>query len=344
MKDILKRSASILADSKTFEKFVTLLEHRDGHRTDLLRVLTYHRVDDPENRPHLDPGLLSATPGDFEQQMAYLAVNYDVVSMPELLEIIDKRTPLPPRAVMVTFDDAYCDFEEHVWPIARKFRVPVSLFVATAYPGHPERLFWWDRLYHAVRNASGENVLETPVGVYPLSTFDDRVGAFKAIKGHVKSRPHAEAMSIVDHVCNQLDVVGVENCVLDWESLRKLARDGVTLGAHTRTHPLMNQISLEEAHEELIGSIRDLNQRIGEVQPIFAYPGGGINDEVIKILRREGVCAAFTTMRGINNMVRVDPLQLRRINIGGRTTLQLLRAQMLPLAEHLNPVWSFSGM
>lgn len=344
MKAILKRSASILAGSETFERFVALLEHRNGQRTNLLRVLTYHRVDEPDNRPHLDPGLLSATPDDFEGQMAYLAANYDVLSMPELLGIIAKNASLPPRAVVVTCDDAYCDFEEHIWPIAQNYGIPIALFVATDYPDQPEKLFWWDRLYHAIRNASAEKVLDTPLGAYPLSTFDEKAQAFRVIKGHVKSRSHAEALSIVDHVCNQLDVAGVENAVLSWESLRRLAREGVTLGAHTRTHPLMHQLPLHEAHDELKGSIQDLNRQIGEVLPIFAYPGGGLNDEVVKILREEGICVAFTTLRGINNMPKADPLKLRRINIGARTTLQLLRAQMLPLAEQLNLWWSFSGM
>ena len=42
------------------------MERFGDHRPNLLRVLTYHRVDEPENRPFLFPGLISATPAEFD--------------------------------------------------------------------------------------------------------------------------------------------------------------------------------------------------------------------------------------------------------------------------------------
>ncbi len=54
------------------------------------------------------------------------------------------------------------------------------------------------------------------------------------------------------------------------------------------------------------------------------------------MLGREGFKLAFTTSRGINNIQTADPLRMRRINVGGKTTLPILRAQLLPWAMHLN--------
>jgi len=50
---------------------------------------------------------------------------------------------------------------------------------------------------------------------------------------------------------------------------------------------------------------------------------------------------AFTTSRGINPIRYADLLKLRRINVGGKTTLPILRAQLLPWAKHLNWLQSF---
>jgi len=328
---------SLATHSEAFEKFVSLLEHVDGQRSGLLRVLTYHRVDEPRARPWLDPSLISATPEAFDEQMRYLSTHYQIVTITDVITALETRNSkdLPARAAVVTFDDAYFDFEEHAWPILKQYRIPVTLFVPTAYPDQPERTFWWDDLYHAVQNTSRENNLNTPIGLFSLSSTS-RNQTYKRLKKYLKTLKHAEAIATVKQLCDELGVQPITNCILGWDSLRKLTSEGVTLGAHTRTHPLMNRVTLEEAQDEAIGSAHDLEREIGSTLPIFAYPSGESNDEVAIMLEREGFKLAFTTSRGINNIHRTDPLRMRRINVGGKTTLPILRAQLLPLAMHLN--------
>ncbi len=99
-----------------------------------LCVLAYHRVSDPKDSPMLDPGLLSATLASFEQQMCYLTKDYQVVSLEEVLNAVERETCLPSRAVLITFDDAYCDFADYAWSILNRFRLPATIFVPTAYP------------------------------------------------------------------------------------------------------------------------------------------------------------------------------------------------------------------
>jgi len=328
---------SLAAQSGAFEKFVSLLEHVDRQRSGLLRVLTYHRVDEPAARPWLDPGLISATPEAFGEQMRYLSTHYRIVTITDVITALETRNgkDLPARAVVVTFDDAYFDFEEHAWPILKQYRIPVTLFVPTAYPDRPERTFWWDDLYHAVQNTSRKDNLNTSIGPLSLSNTS-RNRTYKRLKNYLKTLKHTEAISTVKQLCDELGVQPTTNCILSWDSLRKLASEGVTLGAHTRTHPLMNRVTLAEAQDEAIGSLHDLERQIGSTSPIFAYPSGGSNDEVAIMLEREGFKLAFTTSRGINNIRRTDPLRMRRINVGGKTTLPILRAQLLPWAMHLN--------
>jgi peptidoglycan/xylan/chitin deacetylase (PgdA/CDA1 family) len=331
----IKRAISLTAQSESFEKFVTLLEHVEGHPAGLLRILTYHRVDEPEARPWLDPGLISATPEAFREQMGYLATHYQPVTIKDVITAIETRNSkdLPSRAVLITFDDGYCDFKEHAWPILKHYGFPVTLFVPTAYPDQPERTFWWDDLYQAIQTTSRKDSLNTPIGFLPLSS---RSQTYKLLKNYLKTLKHAEALARVKQLCKDLGVQPATNSILDWDSLQKLANEGVTLGAHTRTHPLMNRITLEEAREEAVGSLQDLKHKIGSILPIFAYPSGEFNDEAVAMLEAEGFRLAFTTKRGINNLSRTHPLRMRRINVGGRTTLSLLRAQLLPWTVHLN--------
>lgn len=337
----IKQIAQSVANSAAFDKFVDLLEKSKGERENLFRVLTYHRVDHPEAQPRLDPGLVSASPEAFEAQMKYLATNYEVVSALDIERAFESgsKEGLPARAVTVTFDDAYCDFAEHAWPILKQYRIPVTLFVPTAFPDHPERLFWWDRVFDAIQlTKKGE--LNASAGSLPINTSAQRNQAYRFLKNHIKTLPNDLAIKEVDQICNQLGVSPQENCVLGWDSLRKLSKEGVTLGAHTRTHPIMNSLTLADMYEETIGSKQDIHREIGFVPEVFAYPSGIHNNNAVQAVENAGFTLAFTTERGTNNIGTADRFRLRRINVGTNTTIPILRAQLLPLPGNL---YSLSG-
>jgi len=65
-----------------------------------------------------------------------------------------------------------------------------------------------------------------------------------------------------------------------------------------------------------------------------------LSNDVVSMLEREGFALAFTTKRGINNIAHMNPLRIQRINVGGRTTLPILRAQLLSWTVHLNRLQS----
>ncbi len=330
------RALSRALDSAAFSTFVALLERAPDRQPDLLRVLTYHRVDHPGARAQLDPALVSATPDAFERQMQHVARRCHPVSMADVLEACEAGRALPPRSVLVTFDDAYADFAEHAWPLLKRLGVPVTLFVPTAFPDQPGRAFWWDRLHHAIA-ATDRSVLDTPLGSLRLPARSERGDAVRAIKARLKSMPHHEAMAWVDAIERAAgsDSAG-DNSVLGWDALRRLAREGVTLGAHTRSHPLLHRVPPDQARAEVSGSLSDLRREIGRVPATLAYPGGGVSDAVLRTVSEAGVRLAFATSRGINDLRTANRLALERINVGRRTSQPLLRAQLLPWPTHWN--------
>ncbi len=335
----LRQFVPIFANSAAFQKMIALLEQTGGESANLLRVLTYHRVDEPQARPWLDPVLISASVADFEAQMKYLSANYQPVSIFDVLDALEKRDQkiLPKRAVLITFDDAYHDFEQHAWPVLKHYRIPVMLFVPTAFPDHPERLFWWDRLFHAIHTTI-KSEIHTPIGVLTIATDLERKQTNTRLKNHIKSLPNATAIAFVEDLENQLNISPHTNCVLGWDALRKLANEGVTLAPHTQTHPIINHIPPSAMQNEAVGSLHDLQREIGVTPPVFAYPSGFYNPEVVEALKDAGFKLAFTTERGINNLGKVDPLQLQRINVGAQTTIPILRTQLLSWSASLYPL------
>lgn len=313
--------------------FVNLLERFDNRRPNLLRVLTYHHISEPHARQYLIPSM-STTATDFEQQMRVIRERYTAVSMPEVIRAFQKKDPLPPGAVLVTFDDAYCDFEENAWPVLRSFNIPCAVFVATAYPDQPQNTYWWDRLYSAFILTQRRDTLVNSYGRFSLAEAAQRIQAFSVMQKQVKILQHSEGIALVDEIVKELDAPVMGSSVLSWNDLRRLAREGVALGAHSQTHPLFDRITIEQARSEVVGSLRDIEREIGFVLPIFAYPSGNFNEHVVQVLKDEGINLGFTTQRGINDFNHANTLRLKRINIGKRTSLTVLRAELLSWSRY----------
>lgn len=303
----------------------------------MLRILAYHRVAELRDTPTVDSRTISTTPTGFARQMQHLVRNYHVVSMPQLLKAVESGVPLPKRAVLLTFDDAYADFAETTWQVLKRFGLPATLFVPTAYPDHPERPFCWDKLYQAFAATSRTILCGTPLGSLPLGDSEEKRRGLRIVQDYIKTIPHDEAMRLVDSVCAQLVGRAIySGSALSWDQLRQLAREGLTLGSHTRTHPLMTQVTTERMREEIRASQGDLKREIGTALPIFCYPNGCHNDTVIAILRDEGILLAFTTLSGQNRSESLDLLRLRRTVITPRTSTAVFCLRLLRVGVHLD--------
>lgn len=316
--------------SGAFARFVALLERVVPPEPGRLSVLTYHRVDEPERERLLYPGLVSATPPEFEAQMRHVASRYRPVSLAEVLAVRYGDAELPPHAVLVTIDDAYRDFAEHAWPTLRELGVPAVLFVPTAFPDRPGAAFWWDVLWAALAAAPPGMPVATPAGPRRLESDAARLDVFRSVRDGLKRLPDEGLQSEVKCVTDALDGPPPPASVLGWDDLRALAGEGVVLAPHSRTHVLLDRVSRERAREELAGSLADLEREVGAVPRAVAYPSGAHDDGVVAVAAEEGFELGFTTTRGANDVCRADWLRLRRVNVGRRLGTAAVRAQLLP--------------
>src|SRR5581483_10083886 len=150
-------------------------------------ILTYHSIADVER----DPFAITVAPADFEGHVRALARHFNVLTLGQLAEGLD-RGELPERAVGVTFDDGYANNLDTALPILAAHGVPATLFVATGYIG-TDREFWWDevaRLSWTERGGDAPPVLELAAGGDLLRCpMDDRAAAVKRITQWLQARP-----------------------------------------------------------------------------------------------------------------------------------------------------------
>ncbi|MDQ0285139.1 peptidoglycan/xylan/chitin deacetylase (PgdA/CDA1 family) [Desulfofundulus luciae] len=90
-------------------------------------ILMYHKVN-PDPRTG---GLgLRVPPQKFARQMEYLAGHgFHTVSLTDVVDHFQKSKPLPPRPVVITFDDGYLDNYTYAFPILKKYGFTATVFV-----------------------------------------------------------------------------------------------------------------------------------------------------------------------------------------------------------------------
>jgi peptidoglycan/xylan/chitin deacetylase (PgdA/CDA1 family) len=92
-------------------------------------ILTYHSLDDSES-------VVSVPPGVFRGQMETFARRgFRGLALSELLDAWDGGGPLPPRPMVITFDDAYRSVLEHAAPVLAGLGFRATVFAVAGQVG-----------------------------------------------------------------------------------------------------------------------------------------------------------------------------------------------------------------
>ncbi len=107
-------------------------------------ILMYHRVGHvPAGSADAIRKDLSVSPEAFELQMAYLADNgFHSMTLQDLLDYLERGRPLPPKPVILTFDDGYDTMYHHAWPVLKRHGLVAVFFVVTDFVGKGGYLSW----------------------------------------------------------------------------------------------------------------------------------------------------------------------------------------------------------
>jgi peptidoglycan/xylan/chitin deacetylase (PgdA/CDA1 family) len=316
---------------------ITLFQNLGQYLKEYLYVLAYHRVDEYDHRPYLDPALISAEPAQFEAQMRLIAEKYHPVSAEEVLDAIEGRHPLPKNPVLITVDDGYRDFKEVIFPITKQYGIKPVLFIPTAYVG--QGLFWWDKLFIAICDCPSQEI-STPFGSFSLRTPVEKKHVIELLRQEVKTLSFEQGMQFVDSLYDDFAPrnFAPPPSTLTWDELRILADSGVTIAAHTHTHALLSRVTFERACYEIRTSQEAIRNEIGKALPIFAFPDGKpefFTPMLIDFLRGEGFKFAVTTIEGSTSLSADRVLCFPRIGLWPNHSLSAFHFHLTPAYRFL---------
>src|SRR5574343_378129 len=284
-----------------------------------LVVLAYHRVYDmgDEDAFACDPELVSADVATFRWQMEHLRRHWNPVSLTEAVDAAEQGRALPPRSVVVTFDDGHADNHDHAWPVLREFGIPATIFLATEYIGSGTT-FWFDRVATLMHRVAARRL------------------ACKQALARLKLLPDAarrEALAEIEAVLGAGVVArSAPTAALTWDQVRAMATGGVEFGSHTVSHPILSMLPPEQLDHELGSSRARIERETGRPCDLLAYPVGtasAFNDEVIDAARRHGYRAALSYIDGPEQARLGNRYAIRRVAVERSYSRASFKARMV---------------
>jgi peptidoglycan/xylan/chitin deacetylase (PgdA/CDA1 family) len=266
-------------------------------------VLMLHRFAMP------DLGIQGHDPAILCQHLEYLRRRgYALLSMAELLDLVDGDIPLQNKSVVFTIDDGYADFAEVAAPIFVRYDCPVTVFLVTDFVAG--RLWnWFDRVSWAFAHSNRWDVTIETAGErlrLRCKTPAERQQSRDEVVRRLKRVVDAEKEVLIGSLSRGLEVEIPERApneykAMDWNEVRACSHRGVTFGPHTVTHPILSQVDDARAEREISESWRAVREGTDAAVPVFCYPNGGPGDfsgRDEQYVARAGMKAALSTLPG----------------------------------------------
>ena len=110
-------------------------------------VLNYHQIN---NHAH---NSLTLSDSEFEAQIKYLAKEgYTAISPDDLSDYIQYGKKLPPKPILITFDDGYKDNYQIAYPILKKYHFTATIFLISDFVNTYDRYLTWEQIREMTNN------------------------------------------------------------------------------------------------------------------------------------------------------------------------------------------------
>ena len=218
--------------------------------------------------------------------------------------------------IVLTFDDGLRNNLTVAYPILRQLQVPATMFVCPAMVESGEWL-WNHEMRCRLQTLAAPDLAELRMKLLaPGTSVDAIIEWMKTLRLQQRRMAQAtiqQATPAFQPTATQREAFDI----MDWDDLRSLDCNLITVGSHTLSHPILTTLSAEELESEILESRRCLEQRLHRKVDFFCYPNGAYDKRAYQLVQKT-YRAAVTTESGV---------------IDGGQALDLHRLPRIPSAE-----------
>jgi peptidoglycan/xylan/chitin deacetylase (PgdA/CDA1 family) len=253
----------------------------------------------------------------------HLTRHFEPISLSRIASALENHVALPENAITVTIDDGYKCFLEEGHPVFKKYHIPTTVYVVSGFTDGRFWL-WFDQIDFVLEHTSMEFLRLTLNGrvlELPHHSAQEKFAAHIALHEALKEAPNEERVKFVDSfgpLCGVDVPPQPPECraAMNWDELKAVSAEGVEIGCHTHSHPILSRISNpHDVEQEICDSKKLIEERLGCAVRHFCYPNGhdeDISDRTVRTVVSAGFATATTASRGLNTR-HANPVRLRRI-------------------------------
>ena len=235
----------------------------------------YHSVADQTPR-HLRHLYESRRCAEFEADIDFFLRNFNLVSLDDVLTHTRQGTPLPPRALFLSFDDGLREIWETVAPILKRKGVPATFFLNHDFLDNVQLCYRHKASLLAQAALDLDDRQRSRIGQAVAQRLPGAAPPPEGLAEWLLATPYPQA-DVLDQVAPLLNVdfpayLRQERPYLDAEQVRALLRDGFSIGAHSLDHPRFAEITPAEQVRQTVQSVERLQADFGVNSRTFAFP------------------------------------------------------------------------
>jgi peptidoglycan/xylan/chitin deacetylase (PgdA/CDA1 family) len=286
--------------------------HRTRHH---LTVIGLHRV-----LPRSDPRYATSDPeytlplDIFDHCLEFFDRHYHVVSLDDVLLARRGARRLPPRPLLLTFDDGWRDNVEYAIPRLRTAHMPAAMFVAGAVLVH-DTPFWQEqlvaswrsgRLAPAPRRALGRAARPddaTAFGSDPLTPIRILIAALEAVPPTTRNA-----------LLGREPLLREPRSMIARDDLHALAAAGIAIGSHGFSHAPLTRVDAAAEFAATRALLRASLHPDADA-PALAFPHGKFDGATVARARELGFELLFTSVRELVPATASGPGLIGRIGI-----------------------------
>jgi peptidoglycan/xylan/chitin deacetylase (PgdA/CDA1 family) len=282
-----------------------------------LRCVVFHDIS-AEETPFTRGMGASITPTEFESVLRFLTRYYNPVHLQDVLNDADGRG-LPPRPLLVTFDDGYASVMEWAAPLCRKFGVPAVFFLNAAFLDN-HRLAP-DSFVCFVANVLGMETINAAVRVAKgvdspkLNCMAEVFSRFFPSISLAEREVFLDALAHLGRI-NGGKLAEEAHLYVTRKQVGELASSGFEIGNHTYTHVRCRSLTTENVAGEVDRNKVELEAVSGKKVRSFSVPYGSSKDlssDLVGHLKLSGHEVVFLSENAAN-LRDVDQFHLDRVS------------------------------
>jgi peptidoglycan/xylan/chitin deacetylase (PgdA/CDA1 family) len=284
---------------------------------DKFTVIKYHYIRELKKSRY--PFIKGLEYSLFQEQILYLNKHYNFICVEELIEAFHNNHPLPPKAVLITFDDAYSDHYSYVFPVLDKYNIKAAFYApVTAIMGN--KVLDVNKIHFILAATSNINSLIKEIKLelnrlkdaYNLadfqfyydklatpSRFDSAEIIFikRLLQIGLNEKPRGLILdNLFSKVLNISELAFSRELYMSCEQLELLIRHGMHVGSHGNFHSRFDKLSKKKQEDEIQRSLAFIEKIGGDCKNwTMCYPYGCYNQDTIEILSKYQCKLGFTT-------------------------------------------------